>query len=323
MNKKGDFQVSPIIKAIIVLLVVVVIISFWNSTAFAGIKAFLGFNIPGQNQNIEPLTNYDFYNGFVDQYQACKLSPFTECRCKITSLENRLPTGYAIELAESGGDIEISLAKFSLNKECQFISKERDDAAESATIKDTKLFTMQATQFTEKNKISILGVYKAGDCSLDGTLIKDYSAGDPNKVFFALTFSNNIYKKSPTEMWLLSNTQLDYIKPSWDDLEECTAPEDAVEANEKFEAFIKEINDLNTGAESTKTVKLELPADYTLKQEGSELLLNYAHYSKQEIKKSATSLCPAYNDLPNGNYALTRTRLDPGITCIMIQPPNP
>lgn len=352
MKKKGDFQLSPIIKAIIVLLVVVVIIFFWNSTAFAGIRAILGFDVPGQNQNIEPLTNYDFYNIFVNQYQACKLSPFTECRCEITSLESRLPAGYAIELTESGGNVEINLVKFTgiyktTNSETfQFENMEKDTAAKLLIINNDKLLAKQEysvnwetrngvkypkfDDFTEKIKISIFATQEVrkdqgiGGIQLSaGTYLGTSTKDDEYSTIWLDEFTNYIYKYSLEKTGFLAKKQIERGGAKWDDIEECTAPKNVVEANEKFESFVKEINDVNSGTGSTKTVKLELPADYTLKQEGSELLLNYAYYPKKEIQKSATSLCPTDKDLPNGNYALAKDNSVAGSPCVIMQLQNP
>ncbi|MBI2128630.1 hypothetical protein HYU07_00175 [Candidatus Woesearchaeota archaeon] len=321
INKKGDFQFSPIIRAIIVILVVIVVIFLWNSTAFAGIKAFLGFKIPGQDQQIEPLTNYDFYNTFVKEYRECKLSPFKECRCKMTSLENRLPAGNAIELTENGGNVEISLVEFTLkyeNDKCRFSAKEKDAAAEPAIIKNDALFTLDF-KVAEKNKLTIFAITKSSGCPLEGTLIKDYSTGNQEDVLPAGGFSNHIARfESRTQFF--SKDQLDYIRSKWEKLVECKAPKNAEEADQKFEAFIKEIDEFNSGSETTKNIKLGLPESYKIKLTGIEVSL---YWSKYELTKSATSLCSTDKDLPNGNYLLTKTRSDPGITCVMTELQNP
>ena len=300
------------ILGILVFLVALGIIGF----IISGGKAFLGFKIPGQDQQIEPLTNYDFYNAFVKEYKMCKLSPLTECRCKITSLENRLPAGYAIELTESGGDVEISLLKFTLAYEddrCRFNTKEKDTAVEQSIIKNDALFTLDGTK---KTKLMIVAIRKGSGCPLEGTLLNDYSTGNQENVLPTLgSFSNHIARfESRTQFF--SKDQHDYIKSKWDKLFECKTPENIEEADKKFEAFFKEINDFNSGTEATKTIKLELPKSYKMMQTGIEVSL---YWGSNKLTSSPTSLCSTDKDLLNGNYILTKDYVDARSTCVRME----
>lgn len=354
INKTGQWTFDKIVKGIAVMLIVIVFIVIFNSTAREGIEKLLGIQLPGSIQLKEqPLTNYDFYNTFVEEYQACKLSDDFDCRCPITSLEGRLPVGYVINLFEKENNVEIYLFKYEGFEKTEAATTavmkgyEKDNSAELKAIKNDRLFSNKIKEAKwgkrddykylkrdELDDVSRILIFRIQDekkvlyGSSPGTYIEAYATLSPEFLVHSVgrKFSNFIYKLSKSDTAFVAENLLkpeqkvwwnlfSFYSPSelWNSMRQCSVPEALKETILKFESIVEDIADFYSEGETTKEIEIGFAEKYSLKQENAELIL---YYMTNEIKRSATQLCPTNKELPNGNYALTKDHSDVGSTCV-------
>jgi len=132
MSQVG-FPIQKLLQLILVIGVIVLIVVGFYYIFGPQVKTALGWNITDEDLNATKGGAIELYNSFMNDYKSCKDSADQGCLCNIDTFA--LPTGYRIELENSGTD-----TKVKLYAENDLVNKEDDEKGNNTIKRDALYF---------------------------------------------------------------------------------------------------------------------------------------------------------------------------------------